>query len=665
MPAAAAARAKAGAAAADPDADGRKRRPPDVSAAMRHEAPTATTAAAASGGTETPETGTPPPRSLSPSSDGDTSVTPSEQHREGGANPTGNNAAFTIANANGADADDCTSAAAAIDVAVGGAVGDHAGITAATTDRKNAGITAAATTEAVTEVTPTAQEAVVAKSQAFSFSEGAAPQRAPEAEGEQAEDNASLFNSLSLEPRRRQQGLPNSEVAGDGNEKDAVSTARVVPAAVDALASSTTGGGTGSRGKASGRGASGGASVGDVGGAAAPTAAMAAATRTASTVSAVLSDAKPSDDKPPHDARGGSVLTATKLEMAIPATPHAGSHVFFSDHRIIEVLAAQKSTHKRLLWTAKRVPEILLDPEEPKLCQSCELYGSLALELFGNDAGSSRQWQDWAPYYINSRSDVDFVVGLRKEAKPVDVARRLLKGSWRSVGEVRVYKFSSTQYTLLGCFKEEGDDTEVYLDITCIESQLHFSRFKQRQEAFRQVFADLRRCMEVQFAGLGTLAFDAYIHLLKAFAAKVSGNALTGFQATCIGLFTLRTGFFSVKPTQSLALSLFEGFLKFCFLFFSDAPRPPWHNYRYFSIDLSFGGCWMPRMNSRWRTELYFMACETRMHTRPDERVNVLHSLDPIRVSTEAHALLSRAFTSVLEWGQVLHTIPAIAAAVR
>jgi len=663
--AAAAAGAMAGAAAAaDVGTDGRKRRPSGVCAAACHAA--APSAASASGGAETPETGTPPPRSLSPSSDGGTPVTPQEQRREEGANPMGI-AAVTIANTEDTVANDSTGAAAAIDMAVCGATGVDGG---------NGDPAAQGEVEVAAEIPAAAQEAVAAETTAFPVSEGAAPRRGPEAEEEQTEDNAARVNSPLLEPYRgpsamayagagaKEQGLPDADSARVGNKKNAATTTAVAAAAVDAPPSTATGGAMCSRGKAPDCGASGGGSFGNFG-AANPTDATAAANRVASTPTAAPSNAKPSDAKFPQGARGGSIMTATNREIAIPATPSSGPNGCFSDHRIIEVLAAQESAHKRLLWTAKRVPEILLDPAEPKLCQSCELYGSLALDLFDSDADSGRQWQGWASYYVNGRSDVDFVVGLSKEAKPEDIARRLLKGSWRSVGEVRIHTFSSTQYTLLGGFKEEGDDTEVYLDVTCIESQLHFSRFKQRQEAFRQVFADVRRCMEVQFAAFGALAFDAYIHLLKAFAAKVPGNALTGFQATCIGLFTLRNGFFSLKPAQSIALCLFEGFLRFCFLFFSDATQPPWHNFRFFSMDLSCGRGWMPRLNSRWRTELYFMACETKMHTRPDERVNVLHSLDPMRVSTEAHALLSRAFTSVLEWGLVLNPLPGIAAVVH
>merc|ERR1719223_882984 len=128
---------------------------------------------------------------------------------------------------------------------------------------------------------------------------------------------------------------------------------------------------------------------------------------------------------------------------------------------------------------------------------------------------------------------------------------------------------------------DDGVSQDVYLDVTCIEKHVHFVRFKHRQEAFRKVFTEVRLRMENQYAVLGAVAFDAYIHLLKAFAAKLPGNALTGYQATCIGLFTLQIGHFRLKPTHSIALSLFEGFLRFCRYFFGETPNTTpstaWH----------------------------------------------------------------------------------------
>lgn len=189
--------------------------------------------------------------------------------------------------------------------------------------------------------------------------------------------------------------------------------------------------------------------------------------------------------------------------------------------------------------------------------------------------------------------------------------------------------------------------TEVYLDITCIETKLHFDRFQLRQEAFRRVFLETRMHYEAQLGNKGCLAFDAYVHLLKAFAAKVPATALTGFQATCIGLFILQRGYVQPRANQSYALSFFEGFLQFCVSFFGD---PTWNaeerpHFRSHSIDLSKTR-YQDRVSRSWQTELYFSEVEEQMNTRPDERMNVTHSLDPTRVSMEALALLQRAFSS-------------------
>lgn len=360
-------------------------------------------------------------------------------------------------------------------------------------------------------------------------------------------------------------------------------------------------------------------------------------------------------------AINAAAMTATAMafggfQMPMPEVasfPAGGAMTSFSDRRIIEVLAAPKEVHNRLLQTARRVPEIILsDDEGPSLSLNVELYGSLSLDMTEPDSRKTQK-EDWASYYINARSDVDFVVEVRPDTPPSTIAQRLQnKGPWRIVGHTQVHKFASTQYTLYGSFgDEESEGNQVYLDITCIESPLHYSRFKTRQEAFRKVFSEVRQQMETQFDSQGALAFDAYVHLLKAFAAKVPGNALTGFQATCIGLFTLQIGHYRFKQNQSIALSLFEGFLRFCHHFFREMPRNPGYNawqyqlhYRSCGIDLSNGGRWLPRMSMCWRSELYFMAAEVKMATRPDERVNVVHSLDPARVAAEAQALLSRAF---------------------
>jgi len=391
-------------------------------------------------------------------------------------------------------------------------------------------------------------------------------------------------------------------------------------------------------------------------------------------------------------ARGGGGKGVGKtyymrVVSGFPVLPGPSQHMMesnsVSDRRIIEALAAPARVHRRLVRTARRAAEILSDCSGGDVfAASAELYGSLALDISMQQ--NSPAWkQDWASYYVNGRSDVDFVVDMQPRIQPSAVAERLLKkGPWKLVGQVQVHRFASTQFTLLGRFDEDSDDEaetrrtpensadsgageeqpaqdngsaggstarcasktsegcDVYLDVTCIEDPVHFRRFEKRQEAFRSVFAEARGRVEGHFGPQGALAFDAYIHLLKAFAAKFPGNALTGFQATCIGLFALQIGNFRLKPTHSLALSFFEGFLRFCLSFYGE-----WScHYRRYAIDLSKGGRFLERMNTSWRSELYFMCAEESMRTRPDERMNVAHSLDPALVCFEAWALLDRAF---------------------
>ncbi|CAE7739548.1 unnamed protein product [Symbiodinium sp. CCMP2592] len=328
-------------------------------------------------------------------------------------------------------------------------------------------------------------------------------------------------------------------------------------------------------------------------------------------------------------------------------TPMPGATCTVSDRQILDVLAAKPEIHKRLLETARRLPEILLGSADSAVANSAELYGSLALLT-----ESPRGRKDRSPCYVNGQSDVDFVVEMKKDVAPYAMVERLLeKDTWKLVGTVQVHKFSSTQFTLLGSFDEQKDPEfkKVYLDLTCIESPVQFNRFKKRQEAFRKAFLDVRKSIEENFAEQGTLAFDAYIHLLKAFAAKVPRNAISVYQATCIGLFTLQIGHFRLRQSLSLALCFFEGFLRFCYQFYLDTDTPvvlgdTALGYRRQAIDLSCGRL-LPRISTSWRSELYFRNLEERqLSTRPDEWMNVTHSLDPQQVSKEALGLLKRAF---------------------
>ncbi|CAL1168586.1 unnamed protein product [Cladocopium goreaui] len=342
----------------------------------------------------------------------------------------------------------------------------------------------------------------------------------------------------------------------------------------------------------------------------------------------------------------------------------------FSDREIIKVLAAPPEKHQRLLETAKRLPEILM-ANDPPLANSAELYGSLALMT------ESAHWrdQDGPVCYVNGQSDVDFVVDMRKNVAPYSIVKQLCsKETWKLVGQVQVHKFSSTQFTLLGSFDEEtGESKEakekVYLDLTCIESPLQFNRFKKRQEAFRKVFLQVRKHLEAKFGMEGPLAFDAYIHLLKAFAAKVPHSAISVYQAVkggntvhdffqsscsdkedveeCISSSQIR------RKTGRAGRLLSQAELVPCPLLFrrlSQDTETPFAfdgnalGYRRQSIDLSNGRL-LARQITSWRSELYFRSVEiNHLSTRADEWMNVTHSLDPQQVSMEALQLLERSF---------------------
>lgn len=327
-----------------------------------------------------------------------------------------------------------------------------------------------------------------------------------------------------------------------------------------------------------------------------------------------------------------------------------------TDRSIVEHLAASSVVHNRLLKTARAVRQILTDSGPTGRAREVELYGSLSLDM--STPYDSDYVQDWSSHYVNALSDIDYVVLLDKDVSPSTYIERLTKdGPWKVVRSQQVPKFASTQFTLVADVEEQGVNAEVYLDLTCITSMTHFLRFKQRQEAFRRSFGASRWRMEARYKARGALAFDAYIFLLKAFAARVPSNALTGFQAICIGLFALQLppaafSFFRMSRYHPTGMALFEGFLRFVFAFYSDRdPSQGLPGYRECSIDISQPGSplgrLMPRFNPHWRSEMYFMDAECQLESRPCERVNITHSLIPSIVAMEAKATLARGFTPV------------------
>jgi len=329
------------------------------------------------------------------------------------------------------------------------------------------------------------------------------------------------------------------------------------------------------------------------------------------------------------------------MYVQIPPAPCSCSNL--SDRCIIEGLAASEQTHRRLLRAAHRARSLLCANGSSQTL-ALELYGSLALcGARPREGGGQDWWQDWPRHYVRTDSDADLVALLRTGIRPSDLVRRLTgRGRFELVSQTSVNKFSTTHFTLRALM--EGDSpSEVSLDLTCIDSVPHFERFKGRQEAFRQAFRAARGQLEASNGACGAMAFDAYIYLLKSFSAKVEGNALSGFQATCLGLFALQLHLYELRCCQPTGLVLFECFLRFCCAFFADShPNRcmQLRSYRYCAIDLSLGGRLLPRFSNKWRCEVYLLGVEVQLQTKINERMNITHSVVPEAVFAAAKKTL-------------------------
>lgn len=333
------------------------------------------------------------------------------------------------------------------------------------------------------------------------------------------------------------------------------------------------------------------------------------------------------------------------------------------DRQIVEGLAASNRTHMRLLMTAHQVRALLFGAPAGQRHSLCvELYGSLA--LYGPHQSDLHMvcQQDWARHYVRVNSDIDIVVLLKEGGIATDVMQSLVqRGTWTLVNQTHVPKFSITQFTLSGTDERAaslgiGKTHQLWLDLTCIDNEEEYNRFKRRQQAFMHTFKCIRAKLEYMFGPNGALAFDAYIYLLKGFAQPLQRNAMTGFQATCFGLLCLQLGLYELKCCEPTGLILFECFLRFCSSFFSDDPAQSKHNrlrnYRHCAVDFSLGGRMLPRMNAKWPCEAYFLNCEVQMQTQPTDRVNIAHSIDPVAVCDAARETLKR--TASIKEGQLL-----------
>jgi len=348
-----------------------------------------------------------------------------------------------------------------------------------------------------------------------------------------------------------------------------------------------------------------------------------------------------------NDMNAGGFVAVPCIQ--IPDAPCTESDL--TDRAIIEGLAAKETCHQRLLRTAHGVRALLysqfIHPGSPESVW-VELYGSLALYGSRNPNEPESWQQDWARHYVRVKSDIDLVVLLKEGATPALVVHRLeAEGGWTLVNQTHVPKFATTQFTLKGCVNDDktNEKAEVLVDLTCIGAYPHYTRFKRRQEAFQHTFKSVREQLVFRFGTAGAIAFDAYIYLLKGFATKVPGNAMTSFQATCFGLFALQLGLYELKCCQPTGLVLFECFLRFCSVFFNDEHANQWsklRGYRYSTVDLSFAGRLLPRFTSKWRCEAYFLSVEVQLGIKFTDRVNIAHSLVPSVVCAAAKEALQQ-----------------------
>lgn len=353
--------------------------------------------------------------------------------------------------------------------------------------------------------------------------------------------------------------------------------------------------------------------------------------------------------------------------VQIPPAPCALSDL--NDRQIIEGLAASDRTHMRLLRAAHEVRALLCQATLSGKRHSVwvELYGSLA--LYGPQQGDNSVWQqDWSRHYVRVSSDIDLVVLLNEGALATDIVNSLVHDhNWTLLNQTHVPKFAITQFTLLGNSDGHvlgnGQTThkthQPLLDLTCIDQADAYHRFKRRQEAFMHTFKHVRANLAYNYGQNGALAFDTYIYLLKGFAQKLPANAMTGFQATCFGLFCLQLGLYELKCCEPTGLLLFECFLRFCSTFFFDGATEKTsklRNYKHNAIDLSLGARMLPRMSTVWQCEAYFLTCEVQMQVESSGRVNIAHSVDPRAVCIAARETLMS--TLMIDKGELIRKPP-------
>lgn len=333
-------------------------------------------------------------------------------------------------------------------------------------------------------------------------------------------------------------------------------------------------------------------------------------------------------------------------------------HCNAMDNEIVSTLAASWETHRRLKMAATTVQGALM--ALGLVHNQVELYGSLSMGRPMARALTSvlPQRLDVPGCFITDLSDVDCAVLLQPQWPAAALVKRFTEAArtdqmeWWQVQATVVPRFSVTQWTMVS-------DQGVHLDLTCFSDVARFNQFRARQEAFRRTFWQMRRRLRDKHGEAGADAFDAYIYLLKAFAALTLRSTLTSFQAICLGLHAVQRRNKSMAPT---GLGLMKLFLVFCRDFFScECPAPtseqraPASWYGTSAIDVSSGKL-IDRCSRRARTELYFADAEYSLQLRTSDWMNVLHNVDPNDVSRAASVALDSWYSFKAPkkvWGRV------------
>ena len=311
-----------------------------------------------------------------------------------------------------------------------------------------------------------------------------------------------------------------------------------------------------------------------------------------------------------------------------------------ADLDIVHGLAAAPERHRQLRRAAQLSLLAFVTPargngERPRP----EMGGSMAL-MPGLSAPAHAV--DWPRNYVLSGSDVDVFVlgGVHSAVQKLQLNDKI--NGLELLERKRLQNLDVLQCTFSCSSVDFKRVPEFQLDIIVASTVNEFKCLKGRQDAPRKVLRDQRVQMQASHGDAGMLAFDAYMYLVKAFAATVPERALSSFQAMSLGLFVLQLGLYRYVPgttTQPTALILFECFLRWCGVYFGSQWRPDQKlkNYRFSALDLSTGRLAL-RTRSRTKCEAYFAADEVHgLHTHSADRLNIAGSISPELVHDAAH----------------------------